>query len=116
MCYAASTKGTTALWTELMTAARALGLEEALKAELGSGAAGPLRGIPGMPSKARRWIGEMEEIAATFAGVGLTPRIFEGAADIYRLVSDTALADLTPIDPNPSLDEVLETLTRHLGE
>ena len=116
MCYAASTKGTTALWTELMTAAHALGLEDALMAELGSGATSALRGIPGMPSKARRWVGEMEEIAATFAGVGLTPRIFEGAADMYRLVSATPLADQTPRDPNPTVDEVLDTLTRHLGE
>ena len=27
--------------------------------------------LPGMPPKAYRWIGEMEEIAATFAAAGL---------------------------------------------
>ena len=47
-----------------------------------------------MPPKARRWIGEMEEISATFAHVGLTPNILTGAADMYRFVGDTHLADL----------------------
>ncbi|HWO73845.1 MAG TPA: DUF1932 domain-containing protein [Dehalococcoidia bacterium] len=118
MVYAASTKGTTALWTELLTAARAMGLEESLRAELGDGATFRLQqnSIPAMPSKARRWVAEMEEIAATFAALGLTPRILEGAADIYRLVSETRLADLTARDPRPSLDEVLETLTQQLTQ
>src|SRR5205085_8850346 len=71
MVYAASTKGTTALWTELLVAARALGLDEAMMAEFGisrSDVSGQLIGsIPSMPRRARRWVGEMEEIAATFA-------------------------------------------------
>ena len=52
----------------------------------------------------------MEEIAATFAALGLTPRMLEGAADIYRLVSETRLADQTSREPDPSLDTVLDTL------
>jgi len=119
MVYAASTKGTTALWTELLVAARALGLEEALLAEFGSGSAvakQQLNGIPSMPRRARRWVGEMEEIAATFAALGLTPQILAGAADIFRFVSETSLADQTSLDPDPSLDEVLETLAARLTE
>lgn len=115
MVYAASTKGTTAVWTELMVAARAIGLEPALRAELGEGARG-LNSIPSMPRRARRWVSEMEEIAATFAALGLTPKLFEGAADLYRFVGETPLADQTARDPDPSLDHVLEVLSRRLSE
>jgi 3-hydroxyisobutyrate dehydrogenase-like beta-hydroxyacid dehydrogenase len=117
MVYAASTKGTTALWTELLVAARALGLEEALMREFagGRGISGPvIAGIPSMPRRSRRWVGEMEEIAATFAELGLTPRILDGAADIYRLVGSTALGDQTSREPNPTLDLLLQTLVDRL--
>jgi 3-hydroxyisobutyrate dehydrogenase-like beta-hydroxyacid dehydrogenase len=115
MVYAASTKGTTALWTELMTAAQAMGLRDALIAELG-GNVRQANSITGMPRRARRWVPEMEEIAATFSGLGLTPHIFEGAADMYRLVGETALADQTSREPDPSLDQVLESLVERLNE
>jgi 3-hydroxyisobutyrate dehydrogenase-like beta-hydroxyacid dehydrogenase len=119
MVYAASTKGTTALWTELLVAARALGLEEELLAEFGSDqpvARRLLAGIPSMPRRARRWAGEMEEIAATFADLGLTPRILEGAADLYRFVGATPLADQTSRDPDPTLGEILDTLAARLRD
>lgn len=118
MVYAASTKGTTALWTELLVAARVLGLQEALMAEFGADggrARAQMSGIPSMPRRARRWIGEMEEIAATFEHLGLTPRILLGAADMYRLVAGTRLADQTSRDPNPTLEDVLEELAGQLG-
>jgi 3-hydroxyisobutyrate dehydrogenase-like beta-hydroxyacid dehydrogenase len=118
MVYAASTKGTTALWTELLTAARILGLEEALRSHLGESdiLARQQRSIPMMPNRARRWVGEMEEIAATFEAVGMTPKILLGAADMYSLVSETPLADLTTRDPNPSLDDVLGALEQRLTQ
>ena len=115
MVFAASTKGITALWTELLVAARALGLEEALMAELKMGGTTPeyLGGrIGSMPRRARRWVGEMEEIAKTFGSVGLTPKMLEGAADMYRLVSTTPLANQTSRQPDPSLDKILETLVK----
>jgi len=117
MVYAASTKGTTALWTELLTAARILGLEDALRAELGEKGifADQQRSITMMPNRARRWVGEMEEIAATFEGVGMTPKILLGAADMYTLVGETPLADLTSRDPKPTLDEVLTALQKRLS-
>ena len=90
MCYAAFTKGTTALATELLLAARRLGVADALDAELRGSAPELLqlaeRSVPRMPAKAYRWIAEMEEIADTFEGVGLTPLMLRGAADLYRLV------------------------------
>ncbi|MFC1957269.1 DUF1932 domain-containing protein [Chloroflexota bacterium] len=119
MVYAASTKGTTALWTELMVAARALGLEDALKAEFEishSDIAEKLVGrIPSMPRRARRWVGEMEEIAATFEGLGMTPFMLQGAAEMYRLVSKTPLADQTSREPDPSLEAILQTLSGQLN-
>jgi 3-hydroxyisobutyrate dehydrogenase-like beta-hydroxyacid dehydrogenase len=103
MCYAALTKGLTALATELLVAGRVLGLADALEAEL-EASQRPLldwidRQVAGMPSKAARWVAEMEEIAATFGSLGLTPRMLEGAADLYRFVATTPVAaDATPAE------------------
>jgi 3-hydroxyisobutyrate dehydrogenase-like beta-hydroxyacid dehydrogenase len=119
MVYAASTKGTTALWTELLTAAKSMGLLEALQAEYGERNVvyqAQQRSIPGMPNRARRWVGEMEEIAKTFADLGMTPNILQGAADMYTLVGETPLADLTSRDPNPSLEEVMDGLIARLRD
>ena len=118
MVYAASTKGTTAVWTELLVAAEALGLTDTLLAEFGD-AELPRRlmdNVPTMPRRARRWAGEMEEIARTFEDLGLTPRIFEGAADIFRLVGETELADQTSREPDPDLSTILDVLARRLRE
>ncbi len=120
MVYAASTKGTTALWTELLVAARALGLDQALTEEFSLSRSDVsqqiIGGIPSMPRRSRRWIGEMEEIAATFNALGLTPRILEGAADMFRLVGETPLADQTTREPDPSLDGILDVLAQHLKD
>jgi 3-hydroxyisobutyrate dehydrogenase-like beta-hydroxyacid dehydrogenase len=114
MVFAASTKGITALWTELLVAARALGLEEALKAEFKTGGTDISEVLNGrvvsMPRRARRWVGEMEEIAKTFESVGLTPKMLQGAAEMYRLVGSTPLADQTSRQPNPSPEDVLRIL------
>lgn len=100
MCYAALTKGLTALATELLVAAEALGLSEPLRDELQASQPALLgwieRQAPGMPPKAYRWVGEMEEIAATFGALGLTPRMHEGAAELYRFVARTPLGQETP--------------------
>jgi 3-hydroxyisobutyrate dehydrogenase-like beta-hydroxyacid dehydrogenase len=113
MVYAASTKGTTAVWTQLLTAAHALGLTDALLAELAASspvAEELIATVPQMPRRARRWVGEMEEIAATFAALGLTPLVLEGAAETYRQVGRTPLADQTSREPDPPLERVLNTL------
>ena len=72
--------------------------------------AGFQKGLPSVPTKARRWIGEMEEIAKTLGNSGLTPKIFEGAAEMYRLVGTTSLADETPetFDREWTLQQVIE--------
>ncbi|MFH1085288.1 MAG: DUF1932 domain-containing protein [Chloroflexota bacterium] len=119
MCYAALTKGLTALCTLLLTGAERLGVSAALYAELEASQRAMLqsmrRGVPGMTSKAHRWVGEMEQIAATFEGVGLSPQFHLGAAQIYRLVAATSLAERTPEDtaPAPTLEEVIAILAAH---
>ena len=120
MCYAALTKGLTALGTELLVAGQSLGIAEALEHELRTSQAqlyaGFERSVPGMPPKAYRWVGEMEEIAATFGAVGLTPKILEGAADLYRFVERTPLGMETPEQRTrgTSLPEVVEILAAAL--
>jgi 3-hydroxyisobutyrate dehydrogenase-like beta-hydroxyacid dehydrogenase len=100
MCYAAMTKGTTALAVELLVAARKLGVEQALEKELRESRNDvfewQMRNIAVMPPKAYRWVPEMQEIAKTFGELGLTPRIFEGATDIYTMVAATPLGKESP--------------------
>jgi 3-hydroxyisobutyrate dehydrogenase-like beta-hydroxyacid dehydrogenase len=100
MCYAALTKGTTALMTQLSVAAARLGISEALCAEFAQSQPALLermeRAVPGMVPKAHRWVGEMAEIAKTFEACGLTPRTFQGAAEIYAQVAASDLGRMTP--------------------
>ena len=100
MCYAAMTKGTTALAVELLVAARKLGVEQALEKELRESRNDvfewQMRNIATMPPKAYRWVPEMQEIAKTFGELGLTRRIFEGATDIYAMVAETPLGRESP--------------------
>ena len=111
MCYAALTKGLTALLTESMVTAEAMGLRQALEAELADSQPQFLSaahvGLPAMVPKAYRWVAEMEEIAATFAACGLTPRMLEGAAEVYRFVEAAA--------PAGGFEEVVTELRRALA-
>ena len=100
MCYAAMTKGTTALAVELLVAARRLGVDQALEKELRESRNDvfewQVKNIAGMPPKAYRWVPEMQEIAKTFEELGMTRRIFDGATDIYQMVAATALGKESP--------------------
>jgi len=121
MCYAALTKGLQALGAELMVTARTLGVDEHLRSEMVGGQPA-LRGwleeaMPIMPPKAHRWIGEMEEIAATFEQVGLTPRMLLGAADMYRWIATTDPGHETPEnrDRSRDLDVLIAALSDELA-
>jgi len=100
MCYAAMTKGTTALAVELLVAARKLGVEQALEKELRESRNDvfdwQVKAIAAMPPKAYRWVPEMQEIAKTFGELGMTRRIFDGATDIYEMVAATPLGKESP--------------------
>jgi 3-hydroxyisobutyrate dehydrogenase-like beta-hydroxyacid dehydrogenase len=121
MCYAALTKGLTALATEALAAGHVLGLEALLWSELRESQGALLawieRSIPRMPPKADRWIGEMEEIAATFGAVGLPPELMVGAAALYRLVSENTLPEETLDMPLQSLGAggVAQQLAAHVS-
>ena len=116
MCYASMTKGTTALHVAMLTTAMSLGLYQELVSELEFSQVETLHraevGIPRLPANAGRWIGEMEEIAATFDDVGVTPHFHHGAAEIYRLLASTPFADESPegADESRTLAETIEVL------
>jgi len=116
MCYAALTKGTTAIATELLVAARKLGVYDTILAELRGSPSlfARTQGVASMPGKAHRWIVEMEEIARTFAEVGLTPLIFEGAAEMYRLTAGSEIGGERPetVDRARGLDGTVAMLAR----
>lgn len=119
MTYAALTKGTTALTTGLLVAAHRMGLYKALVEEFQLSQGERYRAmegqLPQMTTKAHRWVSEMEEIARTFVDTGMTPKIHQGAADMYRFVGSTALAEETPEtrDTGRTLEQVIEALATH---
>ena len=100
MCYGALNKGTQALWLEILMAAQRLGVDELLEKQLrqsrGDLLDWALSQYPKMPPKAYRWVPEMLEISKTLGSAGITPKVFQGAADIYRFVADTPLGKETP--------------------
>lgn len=100
MCYGGITKGTVALLTELLVAARRLGVEDVLDKELRESQSvireWILRWLPTVPPKAYRWVPETREIAATFEAVGLTPLMLEGAAAMYVDIAQTSAGRESP--------------------
>ena len=95
MCYAALTKGLTAIGIHSMVTARTEGVDAALMSELEYSQTDILnhlqKGLPSMCPKAYRWVGEMEEISKTHVEVGLPGELFLGAAQIYATVTDSPL-------------------------
>ena len=100
MCYGAFNKGLQAMALELLVAARRLGIDALLETQLRESRREVydwiIGSLPIMPPKAYRWVPEMLEIAKTFESVGLTPRMFQGTADMYEFVAATALGKETP--------------------
>ncbi len=113
MVYAALTKGTWTLQTAVMLAAEKLGLTEELTTEFAFSqkpALDAMRArIPRLPADSGRWIGEMEEIAATFADAGVTSGFHDGAADIFRVLAQTPFAAETreTIDAGRTMEDAL---------
>ncbi|PYH46248.1 6-phosphogluconate dehydrogenase C-terminal domain-like protein [Aspergillus saccharolyticus JOP 1030-1] len=92
MCFAALTKGFTALAIESFTTAQGFGVLPALREMLAEHKPAMLgmaeRGVVGMPSKAYRWAGEMREIGGTVSeGGGFSPEVFNGIAEVYAAVA-----------------------------
>ena len=120
MCYAGLTKGTTTLLTAVATAAESLGITEELSAELASSQSaaydGMKRAVPRLPLDAGRWIGEMEEIAMTFASAGVTDKFHQAARDIFLLLDGTPFATETrqTFDTNRTLEQSVKVYVEHI--
>lgn len=109
MAYASWTKGSSALLLAVCAMAAAEGVEDSLVREWKISqpdlSARAESAAKGNAKKAWRFIGEMEEIAATYAAVGLPDGFHQGAAEIYRRMARYKDG------PMPSLAEVLRALT-----
>jgi 3-hydroxyisobutyrate dehydrogenase-like beta-hydroxyacid dehydrogenase len=120
MVYAALTKGLTAISTQLLTAAWKMGLYDELIELFKETQAVQYnrmeRAILAMPPRSRRWVSEMEEISSTFEVLGMTPNIYRGAAELYRFIGATSLADETPesLDHERTLRQVIQILGNEL--
>jgi 3-hydroxyisobutyrate dehydrogenase-like beta-hydroxyacid dehydrogenase len=112
MCYAAYSKGTTALLSAIITAAESLGVREELNQQWDIDNEGfseqvDLR-VRRVTAKAWRFEGEMNEIASTFRDVGLPDEFHQAAAEIYH-----RMANFKDSTDTPTLHDVLNTLLTH---
>lgn len=120
ICNGAFTKGSFALYTTVMMAAEHYGFADQLRPQLQRGQAGTAErldeAITRLPSLAGRYIGEMEQVAETMASIGLTPKMHDGAAELYRLLAETPLAAQRrdEIDPDRTPAETLAMLAAYL--
>jgi 3-hydroxyisobutyrate dehydrogenase-like beta-hydroxyacid dehydrogenase len=109
MCFAAYTKGTTALLCAILAAAEGLGVREALEEQWSKGGSDftlkTHQGLRRVTAKAWRFEGEMEEISTTFESVGIPGGFHEAAASIYK-----RLRFFKGMNDVPSLDDVLMAL------
>jgi 3-hydroxyisobutyrate dehydrogenase-like beta-hydroxyacid dehydrogenase len=114
MCYAAWTKGSQALLLAVRALATAEGVDEALLAEWHRSQADlPRRSenaAKGTARKAWRWVGEMDEIAATFAADGLPDGFHRASSELYR-----RMAVYKDAAAPPSIEDVAKTLLRESG-
>ncbi len=107
-CYAAWTKGATALLAAIRALAGHEGVEAALLAEWKLSQPELEKRSEAVTVQARkawRWIGEMEEIAASFEAAGLPGGFHLAAAEIYR-----GLEAFKGRAKPPALSEIIEAL------
>jgi 3-hydroxyisobutyrate dehydrogenase-like beta-hydroxyacid dehydrogenase len=110
MCYAAYSKGTTALLSAILATAESLKVREELyqqwdKDEL-SFSDQVNRRVTRVTAKAWRFEGEMKEIASTFREAGMPDGFHEAAVEIYR-----RMAGFKGTEQPPVLNEILQALT-----
>ena len=114
MCFAAYTKGSTALLCSILACAENLGVRDALNTHWsrnGSGFANQASNrVQAVTSKAWRFVAEMEEIADTFEAAGVPGGSQSTAAEIYR-----RLAHFKNAESTPELLDVLSALIKLEG-
>ncbi|MGI9535652.1 MAG: DUF1932 domain-containing protein [Desulfocapsaceae bacterium] len=109
MCFAANTKGTTALLCAIMAAAERMGVREELEHQWSRNGSDFSRStvsrIRKVTAKAWRFSGEMKEISSTFEAAGLPEGFHLAASDIYQRI-----AGFKDAGEPPSIEEVLDAL------
>jgi 3-hydroxyisobutyrate dehydrogenase-like beta-hydroxyacid dehydrogenase len=109
MCYAAYTKGSTALLSAILAVAEALDVRKELANQWSRRdsdfAEQTNRRVRGVTAKAWRFAGEMKEIAATFESAGIPGEFHAAAAEVYRRIA--GFKDAREV---PSLADVLTAL------
>ena len=109
-CYAAWTKGATALLAGVRALAVSEGVEAALLAEWAlsqPGADKRSEAVAVQARKAWRWVGEMEEIAASFEAAGVPGGFHLAAAELYR-----RLEAFKGAGSPPALSEIIAAIRR----
>ena len=114
MCYAAYTKGTSALLCAIHATAENFGVLEDLQQQWSANDSdfaeqSALR-VRRVTAKAWRFTGEMDEISATFSAAGLPGGFHAAASDIYNRISGYKDAPSMP-----PLEDVLAALLRDNG-
>ncbi len=109
MCFAANTKGTTALLCAVLAAAETLGVREELERQWsrhGSDYAEQATNrVRRVTAKAWRFAGEMDEISETFAMAGVPGEFHAAASVVYRRIAGFKDAASLPL-----LETVLKAL------
>ena len=107
MCYAANTKGGTALLAAILAVAEKEGVRDELERQWGDeGTRQNQRRVLGSTGRAWRFAGEMREISATFADAGLPGGFHAAAAELYERLND--------FKDTPELPAIEDVLTKLL--
>ena len=119
MCTASVYKGTTAVWAQALQTAHALGVLDIVLADLAEEhpeqVTTAARRIGVATSKAHRFVGEMEQIAATQSAAGASGELFAAMAAVYRRLAATDLAALPP-EQSADLVDLTDVLRRLSGD
>ena len=111
MCYAAYTKGTTALLSAILAAAEALNVRNELYQQWDMDeqdfSEQVNRRVERVTAKAWRFEGEMKEIASTLSAAGVPDGFHVAAAEVY-----SRMANFKNAGGAPHLDEVLRAVLK----
>lgn len=109
ICYAAYSKGTTALLSAVLATAESLGVREELYRQWDTGDPGfseqVNRKVRSVTAKAWRFEGEMKEIASTFDEVGLPDGFHQAAREVYY-----RMAKFKDSSETPALNDAIKAL------
>jgi 3-hydroxyisobutyrate dehydrogenase-like beta-hydroxyacid dehydrogenase len=111
MCFAAYTKGCSALLCAILASSEELAVRDVLERQwsrAGSGFADEAQTrVRRVTAKAWRFAGEMDEIAETFKGVGIPNGFHLAAGDIFKRI-----AHFKDLDELPPLEDILASILK----